>query len=90
MRKRLSVSSTRSESPLVFATAPNADSEEWVSAWKAVSAKGTSASLFSDCPGWLKPVGGPLDIIDSPVIAVDAETSVEDACEVSNLSCRMH
>ncbi|KAI0690818.1 hypothetical protein C8T65DRAFT_721186 [Cerioporus squamosus] len=69
MRKRLSVSSTRSESPLVFATAPNADSEEWVAAWKAVLAK---------------------DIIDSPVVAVDAETSVEDACEQllsKNLEC---
>lgn len=47
MRKRLSVSSTRSESPLVFATAPNADSEEWVAAWKAVLAKGTSWSSYS-------------------------------------------
>ncbi|TFK87552.1 hypothetical protein K466DRAFT_662933 [Polyporus arcularius HHB13444] len=69
MRKRLSVSSPRSESPLVFATTPNADSEEWVSAWKAVLAK---------------------DVIDSPVVAVDAETSVEDACEhllSKNLEC---
>ncbi|EIW54799.1 uncharacterized protein TRAVEDRAFT_73904 [Trametes versicolor FP-101664 SS1] len=61
MRKRLSVSSTRSESPLVFATTPNADSEEWVAAWKQILAQ---------------------DIIDSPVVAVDAETSVEEACEV--------
>ncbi|KAI0717069.1 hypothetical protein C8Q76DRAFT_616418 [Earliella scabrosa] len=59
MRKRLSVSSTRSESPLV--TAPNADSEEWVAAWKGVLAK---------------------DIVDSPVVAVDAEATVEDACEL--------
>ncbi|RPD60225.1 hypothetical protein L226DRAFT_494102 [Lentinus tigrinus ALCF2SS1-7] len=69
MRKRLSVSSTRSESPLVFATTPNAESEEWVSAWKAVPAK---------------------DIIDSPVVTVDAETTVEDACELllsKNLEC---
>ena len=26
---------------------------------------------------------GSADVIDSPVVAVDAETSVEDACEVS-------
>ena len=39
-RKRMSVSSMRSESPLVFHTAPNADSEEWVAAWKSVLAKG--------------------------------------------------
>ncbi|KAI0365810.1 hypothetical protein BV20DRAFT_1046551 [Pilatotrama ljubarskyi] len=61
LRKRLSVSSVRSDSPLVFTAAPNADSEEWVNAWKQILAK---------------------DIIDSPVVAVDAETSVEEACEV--------
>ncbi|KAH9848714.1 hypothetical protein C2E23DRAFT_871030 [Lenzites betulinus] len=61
MRKRLSVSSTRSESPLVLSATPNPDSEEWVAAWKQVLAK---------------------DIIDSPVVAVDAETSVEEACEI--------
>ncbi|KAM5543539.1 hypothetical protein V8D89_002790 [Ganoderma adspersum] len=60
-RKRMSVSSIRSESPLVFQAAPNADSEEWVAAWKDVLAK---------------------DVIDSPVVAVDAGTSVEDACEL--------
>ncbi|EJF56777.1 hypothetical protein DICSQDRAFT_140907 [Dichomitus squalens LYAD-421 SS1] len=60
-RKRVSVSSVRSESPLVLQTAPNTDSEEWVAAWRAVLAK---------------------DIIDSPVVSVDAETSVEDACEL--------
>ncbi|KAI0760611.1 hypothetical protein C8Q74DRAFT_242298 [Fomes fomentarius] len=61
MRKRMSISSTRSESPLVFSTTPNAESEQWVSAWKSVLAK---------------------DIIDSPVVAVDAEMTVEDACEL--------
>ncbi|KAI0754153.1 hypothetical protein C8Q80DRAFT_1137196 [Daedaleopsis nitida] len=61
MRKRLSVSSPRAESPLVFSTTPNADSEEWVSAWKGVLAK---------------------DIIDCPVVVIDADTSVEDACEL--------
>ncbi|KAH9916953.1 uncharacterized protein BXZ73DRAFT_53489 [Epithele typhae] len=60
-RRRVSVSSTRSDSPLVFATAPNADSEAWLAEWKAVLAK---------------------DIIDSPVVTVDADTSVEDACEL--------
>ncbi|KAI0667253.1 hypothetical protein C8Q78DRAFT_1054893 [Trametes maxima] len=69
MRKRMSVSSTRSESPLVFAATPNPESEEWASAWKRVLAK---------------------DIIDSPVVAVDAEISVEDACEMllsKDLAC---
>ena len=36
----MSVSSMRSESPLVFHTAPNADSEEWTAAWRGVLAKG--------------------------------------------------
>ena len=38
----MSVSSIRSESPLVFQAAPNADSEEWVAAWRDVLAKGAS------------------------------------------------
>ncbi|KAI0918330.1 hypothetical protein AcW1_009758 [Taiwanofungus camphoratus] len=61
LKKRLSVSSTRSESPLIFTAAPNTDSEEWVNAWQRVLAR---------------------DLIDCPVVAVDTETSVEDACEL--------
>ncbi|KZT66231.1 hypothetical protein DAEQUDRAFT_813679 [Daedalea quercina L-15889] len=63
LRKRMSVSSTssRSDSPLAFAAAPNADAEEWVKAWGQVSAR---------------------DLIDSPVIAIDADMSVEDACDM--------
>ena len=38
----MSVSSIRSESPLVFQAAPNAVSEEWVAAWRDVLAKGAS------------------------------------------------
>ena len=38
----MSVSSIRSESPLVFQAAPNADSEEWVAAWRDVLTKGAS------------------------------------------------
>ena len=30
-------------------------------------------------------LSGSADVIDSPLVAVDAETSVEDACEVSTL-----
>jgi len=57
----MSVSSTRSVSPLVFMAAANGDSEEWVKEWGQVHAK---------------------DLIDSPVIAVDAEMSVEEACDL--------
>ncbi|CAL1698819.1 unnamed protein product [Somion occarium] len=61
LSKRLSVSSIRSESPLVFAAAPNADAEEWTKTWQTTLAR---------------------DLIDSPVVSVDAETTVEDACEL--------
>ncbi|KAI0331780.1 hypothetical protein GY45DRAFT_1321872 [Cubamyces sp. BRFM 1775] len=61
LRKRLSVSSTRSDSPVVLTTVSNVDSGEWVSVWRQTLAQ---------------------DLIDSPVVAIDAETSVEDACEV--------
>ncbi|OSX61284.1 hypothetical protein POSPLADRAFT_1146409 [Postia placenta MAD-698-R-SB12] len=71
LRKRLSASSTssRSESPLVFAAAPNSDSDHWVGAWQQVLAR---------------------DLIDSPVVAVDADTTVEDACDLllsKDLAC---
>ena len=79
MRKRLSVSSSRSDSSFVFSTTPNAESEEWVAAWRSVQAKGMCST--ATCPQ--RSVTMELDIIDSPVVTVDAETSVEDACEVS-------
>ncbi|KAI0090080.1 hypothetical protein BDY19DRAFT_938323 [Irpex rosettiformis] len=71
-RKRMSVSSARSVSPLspyAFQAALNPDMEEWVKAWESVPAR---------------------DLIDSPVIAVDSDTSVEDACEAllsKNVTC---
>ncbi|TCD66085.1 Protein sds23 [Steccherinum ochraceum] len=59
--KRLSVSSIRSESPLAFAAAPNADAEEWTKAWSQTLAR---------------------ELIDCPVVSVDADTTVEEACEL--------
>ncbi|KAH8073378.1 hypothetical protein BXZ70DRAFT_1068979 [Cristinia sonorae] len=59
--KRLSVSSIRSNSPLSFAAAPNADAEGWTKTWSETLAK---------------------DLIDCPVVSVDAETTVEEACEI--------
>ena len=80
----MSSTGTRCESPLVFATTPNAESEEWVAAWKQVLAKGAwrvalLASRNADARR--------SDIIDSPVEAVDAEVSVEEACEVRVMVC---
>ncbi|PCH34976.1 hypothetical protein WOLCODRAFT_139671 [Wolfiporia cocos MD-104 SS10] len=69
LRKRLSMSSSRSVSPLVFATAPTTDSEEWLKTWQQVHAR---------------------DLVDSPVVAVDADTTVEEACDLlltKNLPC---
>lgn len=65
LNKRMSVSSTRSgrsQSPLArFVVAPNAESEEWVNAWKGALAQ---------------------DLVDCPIVDVDAETTVEEACEL--------
>ncbi|KAF9788230.1 hypothetical protein BJ322DRAFT_1106242 [Thelephora terrestris] len=61
--RRASVSSTlsnRSVSPLVFVAASNTDTDEWVKAWKQVTAQ---------------------DLVESPVVAIDADESVEVACD---------
>jgi CBS domain-containing protein len=56
----MSFCSTSSDAPVVVTTS-DADSEEWIKAWKEVNAR---------------------DLIDSPdIFSVDAETSVEDACD---------
>ncbi|PSR76577.1 hypothetical protein PHLCEN_2v8335 [Hermanssonia centrifuga] len=60
-RKRVSMSSTRSASPLVLSSSPNPEAEEWVRTWEKVEAR---------------------ELIDSPVVSVAAETSVEEACEL--------
>jgi len=52
--------SNRSASPLVFVAASNADTDEWVKAWKQVTVQ---------------------DLVESPVVAVDADESVEAACD---------
>ncbi|KAI0690806.1 hypothetical protein BC835DRAFT_1362981 [Cytidiella melzeri] len=71
-RKRMSISSTRSASPLsplAFQAAPNPDTEDWIKLWETIPAR---------------------DLIDTPVVTVDSEASVEDACEVllsKHVSC---
>ncbi|KAI0320593.1 hypothetical protein OF83DRAFT_1212089 [Amylostereum chailletii] len=66
LRKRVSVSSTRSgrsPSPLLprFAVAPNDESEEWVKSWETTMAR---------------------DLVDSAVVEVDHDMAVEGACEL--------
>ena len=87
--RRASVSSTlsnRSVSPLVFVAASNADTDEWVKAWKRVTTQGTDHMshtprlLFSDCFPHILP-----DLVESPVVAIDADESVEVACDVCRL-----
>lgn len=48
---------------MVFVTASNAETDEWIKLWSSVTAR---------------------SLIHSQVIAVDADTSVEDACEASS------
>jgi len=67
--RRGSVSSTRSESPLVFVAAANSDIDHWMKTWHSVPAR---------------------SLIEAQVTTVDADTSVEDACEAllsSGASC---
>lgn len=72
------MSSTRSESPLAFAAAPNADALDWTKAWSQTLAKGAS-HIASHNSTLLTNVA---ELIDCPVVSVDADTTVEEACEV--------
>ncbi len=71
-------SNTGRESPLVFA--PNVESEEWIKEWETVQAKGAWI------PSSVVKFGAnfePRDLVDGPLIAIDGEISVDDACAVS-------
>ena len=87
--RRASVSSThrnRSASPLVFVAASNADTDEWVKAWKQVTVQGTdNASRTARLCIWIGSDAIPLDLVESPVVAVNADESVEVACDVRRL-----
>ena len=86
--RRASVSSThrnRSESPLVFLAASNADTDEWVKAWKLVTAHGTNHSRQYVSCIWTGSDATPPDLVESPVVAIDADKSVEVACDVRRL-----
>lgn len=79
---RMSFSSARGNLPLLIATAPDADSDRWIEDWRKVYARGTYLTLqehilFNNQAFCMA------DLIDSRIVAVDAETSVEDACDVS-------
>lgn len=87
--RRASVSSThrnRSVSPLVFVAASNADTDEWVKAWKQVTVQGTDNASRTACLCiWIGSDAISLDLVESPVVAVDADESVEVACDVRRL-----
>lgn len=51
--------------------------EVWVTSWRAVFARGKSVTFQVPVYIWNE-----TDLIDSRVVSVDAETSVEEACEV--------
>lgn len=68
-------------SPMVFATGPNPDTEQWVKTWEQVEAKGKHPRSRSTQVLTV----GYAELIDSPVITVEANTSVEEACEVRDV-----
>jgi hypothetical protein len=75
--------SNRSASPLVFVAASNADTDEWVKAWKQVTVQGTDHMSHAACPSfsdWFPHISP--DLVESPVVAIDADESVEVACDV--------
>jgi len=90
--RRASVSSTlsnRSASPLVFVAASNADTDEWVKAWRQVMAQGTDHISRTSClaySDWFPHI--PVDLVESPVVAIDVDESVEVACDVRRLWSR--
>ena len=84
----MSMTSTRSASPLVFQSAQNPDAEEWLKEWESVWARGVSDSASKiQSERLVNLISIDIDLIDSPVVAVESETSVEEACEVSGVDC---
>lgn len=68
-------------SPMVFASGSNPETEQWVKTWEQVPAKGKHHRFRSTQVLTV----GYAELIDSPVITVDANTSVEEACEVRDI-----
>ena len=66
---------------MVFAAGPNPDTEQWVKTWEQVAARGKHPRSRST----QVLTAGYAELIDSPVITVEANTSVEDACEVRGI-----
>lgn len=83
--KRLSQSSWRERLPLLssFISVSDDDAQEWLTKWRTVFARGMQVifmPFYSRCScGWP-------DLIDSRMVSVDADTSVEEACDVSPLN----
>lgn len=63
---------------------PASDSEKWSQDWQGVFARGKSESIHH--LGLLPTSVIYQDLIDSRIVSLDAETSVEDACDVSGLT----
>ena len=79
LSQSLSSSWTAEPAPLNFITAPATDSQEWIKDWKGVLARGEwNVLAITDSDDSIE-----ADLIDTRLVSVDAETSVEDACDVS-------
>ena len=59
------------------------DVEEWVKAWSGVFARGCVPMVFGIFLSILTMVS---DLIDSRIVSVESETSVEEACDVSSFT----
>jgi len=57
--------------------------EEWVKAWSGVFARGCVPMVFMMFVSVLTMV---TDLIDSRIVSVESETSVEDACDVGSFA----
>lgn len=80
--KRLSQSLTASWSFGQFVYPTTEESQSWLESWKVVLARGKHFSLTM----WTLSENS-ADLIDSRVVAIDADASVEDACEVCRHIC---
>lgn len=63
--------------------------EEWVTTWRTVFARGALLTRLITAFNISLMNCALTDLIDSRIVSVDAETSVEDACEVRYLYALM-
>ncbi len=76
--RRMSESFTAFERPTAI-TAPAADSQEWINYWQGIFARG---AIFINMS---LTILNSADVIDSRIVKISGQTSVEDACDVGGI-----